>query len=181
MEQPYPVHKVELNTPQGLELIESIKSQLKVDLVINSNQSMSLDLRVDKDHVFETIKHFLTVTLKPPVLQSGNNTVKSLEIIPRYTECDETYAKTAYSLTPRQLEIMELVADSKSNIEIAKLLELSFQTVKSHMRHIFKRYDVTKRLDAIKKYLKEKERNNDSTSSDFLLAMTKLGYLDGMN
>jgi DNA-binding NarL/FixJ family response regulator len=47
--------------------------------------------------------------------------------------------------TPRELEILTLVADGLSNVEIAERLSLRIKTVESQLRRLFDRYDVTSR------------------------------------
>jgi DNA-binding CsgD family transcriptional regulator len=51
------------------------------------------------------------------------------------------------SLTKRELEIANLVADRKTNREIAGGLFLSGKTVESHMRHIFQKLGVSSRVE----------------------------------
>ena len=60
-------------------------------------------------------------------------------------------------LTPRQIEVLELMADGKKNEEIAESLCCSAKTVHSHIEHIFQRLDVHNRLDAVLVWLKEGE------------------------
>jgi DNA-binding NarL/FixJ family response regulator len=47
--------------------------------------------------------------------------------------------------TPRELEILALVAEGLSNVEIADRLSLRVKTVESQLRRLFDRYDVTSR------------------------------------
>lgn len=47
--------------------------------------------------------------------------------------------------TPRELEILALVAEGLSNVEIADRLALRVKTVESQLRRLFDRYDVTSR------------------------------------
>ena len=55
-------------------------------------------------------------------------------------------AKEALRLpTPRELEILGLVAEGLSNVEIADALSLRVKTVESQLRRLFDRYDVTSR------------------------------------
>jgi DNA-binding CsgD family transcriptional regulator len=49
------------------------------------------------------------------------------------------------SLTPRELEVAELVRDRKTNREIAAALFLSEKTVETHLRHIFGKLGVSTR------------------------------------
>jgi len=65
-------------------------------------------------------------------------------------------------LTPRQIEILELVAIGKTNLEIARNLEISEETVKNHLsyeygtrRGIFSRLNVNSRREAVVKAIVE--------------------------
>jgi two-component system, NarL family, response regulator YdfI len=55
------------------------------------------------------------------------------------------------SLTPRELEILRLIADGEGNKSIAHLLEISEHTVKFHVSSIFAKLHVSSRTEAIKK------------------------------
>jgi DNA-binding NarL/FixJ family response regulator len=51
-------------------------------------------------------------------------------------------------LSPRELEILRLVAEGQSNPEIAATLYLSLGTVKTHVRNILSKFGVGHRLQA---------------------------------
>ena len=53
------------------------------------------------------------------------------------------------SLTARELNVLELLAQGKSNKEIGVSLYVSETTVKSHLRSIFRKLDVLSRSEAI--------------------------------
>ncbi|MCY6381582.1 LuxR C-terminal-related transcriptional regulator [Hoeflea prorocentri] len=52
-------------------------------------------------------------------------------------------------LTPRQVEVLALVSKGFSNKEIGRLLEISPETVKSHLKDIFTRFGLRNRVEAI--------------------------------
>jgi DNA-binding NarL/FixJ family response regulator len=52
--------------------------------------------------------------------------------------------------TPRELEILELVAEGLSNAEIAEQLSLRVKTVESQLRRLFDRYDVASRTALVR-------------------------------
>jgi len=55
----------------------------------------------------------------------------------------------AESLTPRERGILELIAEGRSNKEIARSLGIGPETVKSHVKNIFDKLSVEKRAQAI--------------------------------
>jgi len=54
------------------------------------------------------------------------------------------------ALTPRQLEVLPLVARGRSNAEIAQALVISVKTVESHVSGILAKLDVSSRRDVIR-------------------------------
>ena len=67
------------------------------------------------------------------------------------------------SLTGRELEIARLIADLKTNPEIAAALFLSPKTVESHIRNIFRKLGVTSRVQVARAV--ERADAEDGTSS----------------
>jgi len=63
------------------------------------------------------------------------------------TEKEATPEETIIS--KRELEVLKLVAEGNSNIEISKKLFISDKTVKAHMRSIFKKLEVADRAQAV--------------------------------
>ena len=58
------------------------------------------------------------------------------------------------TITPRQLEILNLVKSGYRDKAIATELSLSVGTIKSHLQNIFKRLRATNRTDAVIKAFK---------------------------
>ncbi len=54
--------------------------------------------------------------------------------------CDEVAAR--YKLTPRESEVLRLLAKGRNAEHIARVLVLSIATVKSHIYHIYRKMDV---------------------------------------
>lgn len=57
--------------------------------------------------------------------------------------------KSEDELSERETEVLKLMADGKSNKEIANELELSDKTVKNHIQHIFRKLSVSDRTKAV--------------------------------
>ena len=58
-------------------------------------------------------------------------------------------------LTPREIEVMELLITGCHNPEISKKLIISNHTTKAHISSIIKKLNVSNRVQATVKYLKE--------------------------
>lgn len=59
------------------------------------------------------------------------------------------------TLSTRELDVLRLVVDGRSNQEIADKLVLSVETVKTHMRHIMEKLAVSDRTQAAVKAMRE--------------------------
>ncbi len=57
-------------------------------------------------------------------------------------------------LSNREREIVKLIADGKSNKEIARILNISEKTVKTHVKNIMLKLDVDSRYKIISWYYK---------------------------
>ncbi|HEY9732574.1 MAG TPA: response regulator transcription factor [Drouetiella sp.] len=72
----------------------------------------------------------------------------------RVTE-DETPTPDKVTLSKRENEILELIVNGLSNQEIAKQLQLSTQTIKTHVRRLLEKLMVTDRTQAAVKALRD--------------------------
>jgi DNA-binding NarL/FixJ family response regulator len=54
-------------------------------------------------------------------------------------------------LTPREVEILQFLAQGKSNRDIAEELFISERTVQAHLTNIFAKMQVSSRLEAVLK------------------------------
>jgi DNA-binding NarL/FixJ family response regulator len=67
--------------------------------------------------------------------------------IHRRTRPGQTDGRGVESLTERELQATRLVADGKTNPEIAHELFITLNTVETHMRNIFAKLGVASRLE----------------------------------
>jgi DNA-binding CsgD family transcriptional regulator len=66
-------------------------------------------------------------------------------VLPEHTVPMDTDA----GLTPRELEVLELLAEGASNKTIARRLGISVHTAKFHVRSLIDKLDATGRTDAV--------------------------------
>jgi DNA-binding NarL/FixJ family response regulator len=59
-----------------------------------------------------------------------------------------TAALAASELTPREIEILQLVGEGHSNSKLARMLWVTEQTVKFHLSNIYRKLDVANRTEA---------------------------------
>lgn len=62
---------------------------------------------------------------------------------------NKTFSRNEVSLTDRELEVLKVLATGAKNSDIAKLLDLSPHTVKTHIYNIFKKINASNRLQAV--------------------------------
>lgn len=72
----------------------------------------------------------------------------------RYVQGDLAMAlagedERAATVTPREREVLALVADGLENRQIAKAMGISEETVKSYLKNLFTRWDVGSRAEAV--------------------------------
>lgn len=84
--------------------------------------------------------------------------------MPNHTDSEELN----WTLTPRQQEVLDYIAKGFSNPEIARLLNISLGTVKSHVAAIIQELDVSNRLEAAvlyKEFLNNQQSQAPTTVS----------------
>jgi DNA-binding NarL/FixJ family response regulator len=65
---------------------------------------------------------------------------------------DDRPALRTYRLTPREEEVLEMLERGLVTKEIADRMNISFQTVKTHLKHIYEKLHVRSRSEAVFKY-----------------------------
>jgi LuxR family maltose regulon positive regulatory protein len=68
---------------------------------------------------------------------------------PKHSAISAQSAALVEPLTPRELEVLRLIATGYSNREIARILVVSLGTVKKHLSNIFGKLATTSRTQAI--------------------------------
>ena len=68
---------------------------------------------------------------------------------PPATETAGEAAPGTRSLSPREREILKLIARGLSNVEVAHALSVSRATVRTHLEHIYEKLEVSNRTEAV--------------------------------
>ena len=56
-----------------------------------------------------------------------------------------------FTLTLREKEVLRSLIEGKGNKEIAEILSISTETIKSHIKNIYRKLDVTNRIEAVRR------------------------------
>lgn len=95
-----------------------------------------------------------------PIVLLGRleNSKKEIEIEKNNLEQTHGKLEIAYklhALSQREMDVLELISQGKSNKEIARTLSLSESTIKTHVSSVLKKLKLKSRTEAISYFLKE--------------------------
>lgn len=68
---------------------------------------------------------------------------------------NQTIEKADYQLTPREKEILSLLVNGTDSRAIGEQLFISYETVRNHLKNIYQKLQVTSRVQAVSKAIKE--------------------------
>lgn len=77
--------------------------------------------------------------------------VRLTRIRPQNGFSKNTAAMDYMGITEREYQVLELLADGRSNKEISDCLHISPNTVKTHLGHLYDKMEVSRRTQAIQK------------------------------
>lgn len=157
-----------LPKPIGIEILKDIRSTYPSTKVIMLSGNYEEDLiagafkagangymtkSVDKMELVEAIE----------AVMSGNKYIgKSLEknltqaFLKRAVDGDKYAIHKLTGLSPREVEIITLLAEGLSHKEIAKQLEISSRTVESHKANLLEKLDLKNTIDLVKFAIKNR-------------------------
>lgn len=75
------------------------------------------------------------------------------QLLKEFVQLAENKAKD-YGLSNREMEVLQLLSEGKTNKEIAKALWISEQTVKTHVAHIFDKLGTSDRTETVARALR---------------------------
>ncbi|MDR7522256.1 MAG: response regulator transcription factor [Armatimonadota bacterium] len=144
----------------GLEATRRIKEEMPyVRIVI-------LTVSEDEEDLFAAIKHgaqgYLLKNIDPDDLiacihqvQRGEAPLAPAMATKILREFSAAAPRPGPTLTPRERQVLELVARGDANKEIARALQISENTVKNHLRNILEKLHLQNRVQAVMYALRE--------------------------
>jgi DNA-binding NarL/FixJ family response regulator len=158
---------MDIHLPDG----SGIECTAKLKRLLPATQLMIFTVHDDTDLIFKALQAgasgYLLKRTRPEVLLNALREVKNggapmtgevarkviesfrmapAPTTPSFEQADE--------LTPREAEVMELLAEGYPAKEIALRLSISADTVNAHLKHIYRKLHVRSRIEAVIKYRK---------------------------
>ena len=151
---------MDINMPgmNGLQAIAEMKLQNVLSRII------VLTIHEDREYLFKTLQvgaeGYVLKDADPSVLIEAIRSVNrgqsyiqanmTKELVKEFNRVtlNEKVKTEENSLTARELEVLELIAEGMINKEIAKNLYISEKTVKNHVSNIFRKLNVSDRTQA---------------------------------
>lgn len=135
----------------GLELGLKMYHELKTAIIYITSYSdnATLTKAVESRPLFYLVKPFHPAQLKSVL----NMAVQHLRNITYNPRLDQSLIQK-FNFSERELEIVRYIIDGKSNIDIARMIYLSLNTVKFHLKNIYQKMNVHNRGEAVAKLLK---------------------------
>jgi len=153
---------MDINLP-GLSGIECVR---RLKPLLRGTQIMMLTVYNQTEHIFNALSvgasGYLLKQTKPDDLlaairdvHEGGSPINShiaRKIVQSFQKVSVAGSETA-SLSPREAEVLELLAKGYLYKEIAEKIGLTFATVRTHVRHIYEKLHVRTRTEAVAKHL----------------------------
>ena len=94
------------------------------------------------------VSAYVIKTAQPDDLASAVRQTFEHSVLPSAAVSAMTETEVEHPLTKRELEILRLVAEGQTNVQIARVLWVTEQTVKFHLSNIYRKLDVNNRTAA---------------------------------
>jgi len=114
-------------------LLTLLKTGISGYILTENNADFFMDLLTRKESLF----------FSPEILK---------KLVHHHRPSVHEESNTVEKLTPRQLDILKLLADGQTYESIASILNISMNGVKFHLKAIYSKFEVDNRIQAIKYY-----------------------------
>lgn len=152
---------IHLPGQSGIEAIPKIKEKYP-DIKI-----IMMTVFDDDENIFNAILagadgYLLKKTPPPKILDAISDVLEggapmspyvAMKVISHFK--NQTPAKNDYQLTSREREILSLLVNGTDTRAIADRLFISYETVRNHLKNIYQKLQVSSRVQAVSKALKE--------------------------
>ncbi len=150
--------------------MNGIDATRRITSEIQDTAVLALTMYEDEQYFFEMLKAgasgYVPKRAAPDVLVSAIRTVNmgamfvypsmAKLLVQEYDKKGTVDVSTAFdALSPRELEVLILIADGLTNIKIGDRLEISVKTVDRHRENIMRKLDVHSRIDLVKYAIRE--------------------------
>ena len=143
----------------GIECVKQLKD------VAPQIEIIMLTVHADNDYIFESLRAgavgYLVKNIFPSKLLNSIKEVKnggspmSSSIARKVVSSFNSFSKPAANLTKREKEVLDLLCQGKSYKVIADDLFISPDTVRYHLKNIYKKLQVNSKYEAVIKALKD--------------------------
>ncbi len=156
---------MDINLPNmsGIECVQKLKA------VMPRLHILMLTMYENKEQIFNSLMagangYLVKRTSAAKLIEAieevhrGNSPMsgKIARIVVEHIQKMKTVSPEEQLLSKRELEILDLLAKSYRYKEIAGALDISFDTVRSHLQNIYEKLHVHSRTEAVVKYLSKK-------------------------
>ncbi len=150
--------------------MNGIDATRRITSEIQDTAVLALTMYEDEQYFFEMLKAgasgYVPKRAAPDVLVSAIRTVNmgamfiypsmAKQLVQDFAKRGEGDKSTAVvKLTPRELEVLILIADGLTNLEIGERLGISVKTVDRHRENIMRKLDLHSRIDLVKFAIRE--------------------------
>jgi DNA-binding NarL/FixJ family response regulator len=151
--------------------ISGIECTARLKQMMPAIQVIMLTVYEDSESIFSALKAgacgYLLKRSSPSDILDAIDNVRSggapmtseiaRKVVFAFHEPAPAHGETA-SLSAREQEILELLSQGKLSKEIADQLQISFHTVRVHLKHIYEKLHVRSRAEAAFKFIKDSGR-----------------------
>jgi DNA-binding NarL/FixJ family response regulator len=161
---------MDINLP-GLNGVECVR---KLKPMLPRTQVIMLTVYQNTDHIFKALAAGATGYLlkqTPPAellaairdVNAGGSPMSghiARKIVQSFQESPSAAREESGSLSPREAEVLDLLAKGFLYKEIADQMKISYATVHTHIRHVYEKLHVRSRTEAVAKHLGQGRSNS---------------------
>ena len=154
---------MDINLP-GLNGVECVR---RLKPILPRTQVIMLTVYQNTDHIFKALAAGATgymLKQTPPAellaaindVHAGGSPMNShiaRKIVQSFQESPAAAADQSEALSPRESEVLDLLAKGFLYKEIADQMKISYATVHTHIRHVYEKLHVRSRTEAVAKHL----------------------------